>query len=166
MSIDKLIVGVAIVALAPWCERASAQALDIGGIELRIGMDASDAQKALAGYNLQFDQQMPGWFVTQNVEDRKEWLGHFAAVNGRVSFISKGYQLRDVYNTRQVYTQAAQDVRRRGGTTCVAREVEYMDDLVHGFEMRCGAYKLVYSFPGRHGNDLVSPGISIIVGGK
>lgn len=87
--------------------------------------------------------------------------------NGKVSFISKGFPLSDEYEAARVYTQASKEVRRRGGTVCESREVEFTDDIIHEFETRCGSYRLTFYLPSRTtADEPVSAGISITLGGR
>jgi hypothetical protein len=141
-------------------ERAKAQSLDIAGIELRIGQDASEAVRALNVYEVRF--QDGSWFVSQKIDGKYRWYGNFAAQNGKISFISKGFPLADDYDAARVYTQASKELRRRGGTECQTREVEFTDDIIHQFETRCGLYKLTFHIPTRtSANENVMPGVSI-----
>ena len=144
---------------------APGQALDIGGIELHIGQDVTAALNSLGPYQVRYDDGLKSWFVSQSVAGEPQWLGHFGAVDGKVSFISKGFRLSDAVDTPRVYTLASQEVRRRGGPSCVTREVTWSDGLVHEIETRCGSYRLVLSFPYSMNRDrTVTSGISITVG--
>jgi hypothetical protein len=51
---------------------ATAQALDIGGIELRLGQPPEDALRSLASYQVQFVESR--WFVSQKIGARYELL--------------------------------------------------------------------------------------------
>lgn len=143
---------------------AFGQALDIGGIEIRLGQDASTTLRALASYRVAYNQGMRSWFVSQQVGERVEWLGHFRADDGKVTFISKGYPLSDPDDTPRVFSHALRDVRRRGGPACVTRTVEWTDDMVHEIETRCGKYRLTYSFPFKSDDGPVAAGVSITLG--
>ena len=101
--------------------------------------------------------------MTQRVGGRIDWLGHFSVIDGRISLLSKGYSSAEEADTPQTYTRAWQDVHQRGGNSCRTRNVEYTDGLVHEIETRCGAYRLVYTFPMRSDDGVIDAGISVTV---
>src|SRR6202171_3835782 len=97
---------------------AGAQALDIGGIAIRLREDVPEALKALSTYNVRYHDSVKSWFVSQEAGDDTEWLGHLSARNGNVKFISRGYALPKTSDINVVYTQALRDGRRNRGRTC------------------------------------------------
>ena len=117
---------------------AGAQALDIGGIAIRLGEDVPEALKALSTYNVRYHDSVKSWFVSQEAGDDTEWLGNLSARNGKVSFISRGYALPKTGEINRVYTQALRDARRHGGQSCETVPVEFTDDLIHQIDTRCG----------------------------
>ncbi|MBI4501990.1 MAG: hypothetical protein HY700_12625 [Gemmatimonadetes bacterium] len=144
---------------------ASAQVLDIGGIQLRLGQDVSEALKSLSPYQVQYEDQSEAWLVTGKVGNRFEYLGSLTATDGKVASISKSYRISEDHDDRTAYSHASKDVRRLGGSNCTMREVEFTDDLIHQIETSCGQYRLVYVFPWLYKGDKVSASLSLSVGG-
>jgi hypothetical protein len=68
---------------------ATAQALDIGGIELRLGQPPEDALRSLASYQVQFVESR--WFVSQKIGARYELIGNFSATGDAITFIGKSF---------------------------------------------------------------------------
>ena len=157
------IIGVMIALSVLPIRQIFSQALDVGGIELHLGQPATEAVQALSGYQLRYSDESKGWTVTQRGESPYELLGYFSAKDGKVAFISKSYHMSSQYDAQRIYNVASQELRRRGGTACTTRVIEYTDDLVHEFETQCGGYRLSYYLPSRLGSDNVDAGISISV---
>ena len=126
---------------------AAAQRLDIGGIELYLGQGAGDALRSLSAYTARYYDENQSWYVTQKVGTEYRLLGHFAATDGKISFIAKRYHLASEHDGARAYTQALRDAKKRGGASCQMRAVEGTDDLVHQIETVCGSYRLSYFFP-------------------
>jgi hypothetical protein len=124
---------------------ATAQALDIGGIELRLGQPPEDALRSLASYQVQFVESR--WFVSQKIGARYELIGNFSATGDAITFIGKSFPIKSDGDVSEVNTVASKELRRRGGNACSTREAEYTDNLINGFETQCGAYKLTYTMP-------------------
>lgn len=147
------------VMIAP--SPVAAQALDVGGIEIQLGQNISDAVKSLSTYKVRYSDEGKTWIVTQAGKDPFELIGTLHATAGRVTGITKVYHVSSQYDTQRVYTQAAQEVRRRGGAICEMREVEYTDNQIHDIETRCGFYRLIYSFASKYQEDNVAAGVAI-----
>lgn len=124
-----------------------AQSLDIGGIELRLGQKADEALRSLSSYQVQYSNG--SWIVTQKVGNLHQFLGSIGATANVVSFISKSFDINENEGAAEIYTRASKELRRRGGTTCATREVEYTDGLIHGFDTQCGPYRLSYYMPSK-----------------
>lgn len=124
---------------------AQAQSLDIGGIELRLGQKVDEALRSLSSYQVQYSSS--SWIVTQKAGKQYQVLGSIGATDNAISFISKSLDMSANEGAPEAYTRASKEVRRRGGMTCVTREVEYTDDLIRAFETQCGPYKLSYFMP-------------------
>jgi hypothetical protein len=126
---------------------AHAQSLDIGGIELRLGQKVDEALRSLSSYQVQYSSG--SWFVTQKIGNLYQFLGSIGATANVISFISKSFDMNENEDASEVYTRASKELRRRGGTICATREVEYKDGLIHGFETQCGPYRLSYYMPSK-----------------
>ena len=124
---------------------AQAQSLDIGGIELRLGQKVDEVLRSLSSYQVQYSSG--SWIVTQKAGKLYQVLGSIGATDNVISFISKSFDMSANEGAPEAYTRASKEVRRRGGMTCVTREVEYTDDLIRAFETQCGLFKLSYSMP-------------------
>ncbi len=125
-------------------QAASAQFLDIGGIELGIGQKIDDALKSLSAYNVSFEKNQ--WIVTQGLGDQTELLGTIGARENLINLISKSFRLRGHGDAPAVYTLASEEVRRRGGDACFTREVKN-NGTISAFITQCGPYELTYSIP-------------------
>jgi hypothetical protein len=143
--------------------RAEGQSLDIGGIQVRLGQNVADALRALSSYQARYSEDAKLWLVTQRGESQYELLGMLSATEGRISGITKVYNLSNQYDSQRVYTQASRELHRLGGNACETREVELADDQIHSIETRCGLYRLTYSFASTYQADNVGAGISINV---
>lgn len=143
------------------------QSLDIGGIEIRMGQQTTEVVSQLrAAYAVIFDEGTKSWFVTKIRDGTGPfvWVGHFAATNGTVSFISKGYVLSGVDDLATVYTQAINELHKRGGKNCVTLPVAFADGVVGLVKTTCGQYALNLMLPWKHENgDVVGAGVSINV---
>lgn len=141
---------------------AHAQSLDIGGIELRLGQKVDEALRSLSSYQVQYSNG--SWIVTQKVGNLYQVLGSIGATANVISFISKSFDMNENEGAPEAYTRASKELRRRGGTTCITREVEYTDGLIRGFETQCGPYKLSYYMPSKTANGApVLGGVSISI---
>ena len=159
-----LIAITAILLVVPY-SRVSGQALDIGGVELTLGEDVSDALRSLSTYDVRYNESIKAWFVSQKSGEDAEWLGNFSASSGRVSFISKAYALPKTGDMVRVYSGALRDAQRRGGQSCQTAPVEFTDDLIHQIETRCGRYRLIFYLADKLATgDLVASGISVNLG--
>jgi hypothetical protein len=154
------------VLLGLFATRLDAQALDIGGIELRLGQNVAEGLRALSSYQVRYTEDAQLWLVTQRGESPYQLLGTVAATDGKISTIEKSYWLSTQYDTRRVYTQASREVHRRGGTACDTREVAFTDDQIHKLETRCGLYRLSYMFPSTYQAENIGGGITIRVSTK
>src|ERR1051325_915257 len=85
--------------------RAEGQALDIGGIQVRLGQNVADALRTVSSYQVRYSDDAKLWFVTQRGESEYVLLGTLSATDGRISGITKVYQLSNQYDTQRVYTQ-------------------------------------------------------------
>lgn len=141
---------------------AHAQSLDIGGIELHLGQQVEEALRSLSSYQVQHNEG--SWFVTQRVGNKYEFLGTISAKANVITFISKLFNLEENENTPVVYSRASKELRRRGGTPCFTREVEYTDGLIREIETQCGQYKLSYHLPSKTADGTpVRGGLSILI---
>ena len=129
---------------------AHAQSLDIGGIELRIGQKVDEALRSLSTYEVQYFGNE--WFVRQKVGDLYMALGGIGATDKVISYINKSFDINENEDAPKVYTRAANELRRLGGTTCTTHELVLNDSLIHGFETQCGPYKLTYHMPMKDGD--------------
>lgn len=139
-----------------------AQSLDIGGIELRIGQKVDEALRTLSLYQVQHNNG--AWLVTQKLGNLYQFLGSIKAADNVISFIGKDFNISENESASEVYTRASREVRRRGGTTCTTREVEFTDGVVRAFETQCGPYKLQYFMPFKlTGGEPISGGVNISI---
>lgn len=118
--------------------------LDVGGIELSLGQDVSEAINSLSGYQVTYHDGL-GWVVQQNLGNQVWSLGHFSAVANKIVYISKSFNDREA--TAETYTRASKELHARGGNACTLKEIEYSDGKIHSFNTSCGAYLLRYSMP-------------------
>ncbi len=142
----KLCVFVAVLSVS-MVHAAHSQSLDIGGIELRLGQKVDEALRSLSSYQVQYSNG--SWIVTQKVGNLYQALGAIGATANVISFISKSFNMDENEGTPETYTRASKELRRRGGTNCTTREVEFTDGLIHEFETQCGPYKLNYYMPSK-----------------
>ena len=145
----------------------SAQALDIGGVELRLGQDVTAAVAQLKSlYDVSYDDASKTWFVSKRkTATEVTWLGNIEANGGRVARLTKAYTISNEADVITPYTLAMREVQRRGGTTCSTAPIERTDDSFHEVRTTCGAYSLTLHLPwvttdGAH----VVMGVSIAVG--
>jgi hypothetical protein len=84
--------------LAPFATMP-AQSLDLGGVGLRLGEDATAAVERLrTSYDVSYQAAPQGWFVTRKnarPTDSFLWVAEVTVKNGLVSAIVKYYDLRD-----------------------------------------------------------------------
>jgi hypothetical protein len=149
--------------LAASSTSASGQSLDIGGIELRLGQSISEALNVLSPYDVRYQESVPAWTVYERGRQPLRILGVLQARDGVLYHISKSFDIPNIYATQRVYTQASQEVQRRGGGGCETREVKWTDELIRTLETRCGSYTLTYSLPGMADGMNVPASISIRV---
>lgn len=153
------------VLLVGMVHAVHAQSLDIGGIELRLGQKADEALRSLSSYQVQYNGS--SWIVSQKIGNRHQFLGSIGATTNTISFISKSFDMGENERAAETYTRASKELRRRGGTTCATREVEYTDGLIRGFDTQCGPYTLSYFMPSKTDDGAsVLGGVSIIVRAK
>jgi hypothetical protein len=152
--------------LAIFVNQAGAQSLDIGGIELHLGQSSTDALKSLSAYQVRYSESAKIWLISQRGEAPFEMLGTFGVENGKVSIISKSYNLPSEYDSQRVYSQASFEVHRRGGNACDTHELEFNDNEIHGIETRCGSYRLIYYLPFTFNSVNTGPGISLSLSAK
>ena len=141
---------------------AHAQSLDIGGIELRLGQKVDEALRSLSSYQVQYSNGV--WVVSQKAGNLYQALGSIGATGNVISFIGKSFDMDENEDAPKAYTRASKELRRRGGTTCATREVEFNDDLTRGFETQCGHYILHYIMPSKTADGRRSlGGVSILI---
>lgn len=142
-----------------------AQSLDIGGIELRLGQRTDEALRSLSSYQVQYNGS--SWIVSQKIGNRHQFLGSIGASTNTISFISKSFDMEENERAAETYTRASKELRRRGGTACATREVEYTDGLIREFNTQCGPYTLSYFMPSKTNDGVpVLGGVSISVRAK
>jgi hypothetical protein len=143
---------------------AHAQSLDVGGIELRLGQKVDEALRLLSSYQVQYGSEYGSgvWVVTQQVGNLPQVFGGIRATANVITFINKSFPMNENEEAPEAYTRASKELRRRGGTTCATREVEYTG-LIRGLETQCGAYKLSYSMPSKLDGKAVLGAVSISV---
>jgi hypothetical protein len=75
---------------------SASNALDIGGIEMRLGQEVIDALNALsaAAYSARHTEN-DVWFVNHKVDGDYEALGLFWAKNGKITDIEKHYTVNN-----------------------------------------------------------------------
>jgi len=141
---------------------AYAESLDIGGIELHLGQKVDDALRSLSTYHVQYIGS--SWFVSQKVGDVYMSLGVIAATDKIISYISKSFDINENEEAPKVYTRAANELRRLGGTDCTTYEIVMSDELIHSFETQCSSYKLTYNMPMKDGEGRrILGGVSITI---
>ena len=140
---------------------AQAQSLDIGGIELRLGQKVDEALRSLSSYQVKYSSG--SWVVTQKVGELYQHIGTISARDNAIIFISKVFNWSASAGDATEYTRASEEVRRRGGMTCVTREVEYTDGLIREFQTQCGLFKLAYYLPHRFDGGLTRAGVNISI---
>ncbi len=123
---------------------AHAQSLDIGGIELRIGQNVDEALESLSAYNVQWNKDH--WFVTQGLGKGLKLLGTFSSQEKHITFISKSFWIKNSGDAPEVYTRASEEIRRRGGDSCITREFKN-NGIISSFITQCGPYELTYTMP-------------------
>lgn len=143
---------------------SSAQSLDIGGIEIRLGQSAPEALRSLASYQARYAQDLNAWFISQRVGSNTEFLGHFSAVNARVAYVSKNFAMKAPDELPAMYTAAMRETKRRGGQRCVLSTDESGDGLIHQIDTRCGPYRLNYFFPFRNETGFIAASVAISIG--
>jgi hypothetical protein len=140
---------------------ASAQSLDIGGIELHIGQKIDDALKSLSAYNVSFQHDQ--WIVTQDLGNRMQLLGSIAAKDNFITYIVKSVNLRGPGEAPEAYTRANEEVRRRGGEACFTREVKN-NGIIDSFITQCGPYELTYYMASKTAEGIsINEGVKIYV---
>ena len=145
-----------------FANEAHAQSLDIGGIELRLWQKVDDALHSLSSYQVHYTNG--SWFVSQKVGSEYQYLGTIGARANSITFISKIFDLREGADIAKRYTEASRELRRRGGSSCTTREVEFTDGLVREIETQCGRYKLAFILPTKEDDGARNIGsISIIL---
>lgn len=140
---------------------AFAQAIDIGGVAVRIGDDAATAMKNVA-------QALPSEFSvgrvhilrgSEPVDTTSEWIvskadapGRMPSVNvatvsvkgGLISSIIKYYDIGDGSDIADVYTAAMRDARRDAFEPCKTSLVRLGHDVVRVIKTVCGSYELYF----------------------
>lgn len=138
---------------------AFAQAIDIGGVTVRIGDDVVTAMKNVR-------QALPSEFSVGRVHIRRgseaedttsEWIvskadapGHMPSTTvatvsvkeGLVSSIVKFYDIGDGSDIAEAYTAALRDARRDAFQACTTSLVKLNYDVVRVVRTICGAYEL------------------------
>ena len=143
--------------------RLAGHALDIGGIQVHLGQNVTDALRTLSPYQVRYDESARLWFVTQKDEFQYDLLGTITATGGRISGITKVFKLHNQYDTQHVYTQASTTLHALGGNLCDTRDVYFTDGQVHTIETQCGLYRLTYFFASRSRDQDIDAGITISV---
>lgn len=144
---------------------AHAQSLDVGGIELRLGQKIDEALQSLSPYQVQY--KGGSWIISQKAGSRYQFLGSISATNNTISYISKSFDMDRNERAAETYSRAAKELRRRGGTACATREVEYTDGLIRGFDTQCGPYTLSFFMPSKTSDGTpVIAGVAIYVRGQ
>ena len=159
-SIMKLVLLVGLLSVG-MVHSAQAQSLDIGGIELRLGQKVDEALRSLSSYQVKYSSG--SWVVTQKVGELHQVLGTISARDNAITFIGKVFNWSANAGDATEYTRASEEVHRRGGMTCVTREVEWTDGLIHAFETQCGLFKLSYFLPDRFNGELSRAGVNISI---
>ena len=127
-----------------------AQALDIGGIELRLGQSSTSALAALkVAYDVRYEESLKIWTVLRkrSADESYVWVGHIGVDDGLVKRISKSYPMKDPYELTDVLTLALRDAQKRGGTACTTWPQEMTDDRFWGFTTTCGPYEMSLTLP-------------------
>jgi hypothetical protein len=127
----------------------SAQSLDVGGIEIRLGQDVGEAFKSLAQY--QVVRLSDSWAVMEKVGASSRLLGIITAQGNRIDFVSKAFELESDADGPEVLTRAVKELRIRATADCntSATNGGYTGDLVSGFVIRCGRLAARYLMPSR-----------------
>jgi hypothetical protein len=161
---------------------AFAQAIDIGGVAVRIGDDAATAMKNVA-------QALPSEFSVGRLHIRRgsepedttsEWIvsksdapGHMPSTTvatvsvkeGLISWIAKYYDIRDGSDIATVYTAAMRDARRDAFQPCTTSLVRLSHDVVQVIRTVCGSYQLDFnlSWTNKTGLGRSATSIAVIV---
>lgn len=138
---------------------AFAQAIDIGGVDVRIGDDATIAMRNVA-------HALPSEFSvgrlhirrgSQPVDTTSEWIvskadapGHMPSTTvatvlvkeGLISWIAKYYDIGDGSDIADVYTAALRDARRDAFQPCTTSLVKLNYNIVRAVRTVCGSYQL------------------------
>lgn len=142
----------AFLLVPPIAQPLLAQALDIGGVELRLEQASAPALAALgSAYELRYEDAMKHWSVYKKraAGDPFTLVGLLWIKNGVIARISKLYEVREQYDLADVLTTAMHDVQRRGGSLCTTTPQEFSDGRVSSIYTLCGRYELNLSLPSR-----------------
>jgi hypothetical protein len=164
----KIIVAFLLVAISGV---SSAQSLDIGGVELRLGQDIGEAIKSLSMYEVRYLETAGLWHVRQVGTPLSSSIGFITASNNKIMWVSKTYSVSQNSNLSLVYSSASNELNRRGGKTCVWQESGIEENDVTGyvqrFSKKCGPYELVFYLPSKiPDGDVTSAGIQLTLTGK
>ncbi len=161
---------------------AFAQAIDIGGVDVRIGDDATTAMKNVA-------QALPSEFSvgrlhilrgSEPIDTTSEWIVSKADAPGRmpsttvatvsvkgglISTIAKYYDIGDGSDIADVYTAAMRDARRDAFQPCTTSLVKMNFNDVRAVRTVCGSYQLDLnlSWTNTTGSDRSATSIAVIV---
>lgn len=160
--------GIAVIILTGISSGAFAQSLDIGGVELRLGQDVSEAIKSLSMYKVTYIETAQSWFVFRPESRTFSPIGNVSAKNNKINWISKSYDVDQNSNLSLVYASASNELRRRAGTSCAYKEREIGGSEVNGYlhiiEKHCGFYNLSLGLPSKHPNgNVISGGVELIL---
>ena len=106
------------------------QALDIGGIELRLGQISSSALSDLrVAYDVRYEDAFKVWsvFRKRSLNDPFFFIGQLYVDDGLVTRIVKEYDTSDPYALVRTFTLAMKDVTTRGGSACFTVPAEMTD---------------------------------------
>ena len=131
--------------LAP-LEITHAQSLNLGGVDVRVGEDATIAIARLSDtYNLQYQPGLHTWFVSRkNVRptDTFLWVASVTVGEGLVSSVNKYYDLGNASDLSTVYSTALRDAQRDQGGPCLTSQVRASDQRIQAIKTICGHYEL------------------------
>ena len=145
-----LMLAMLLLAVSP---QLRAQALDIGGIEIRIGQPIATALSRLqVAYDIKYQEGQKEWSVFKKrsrATDLYILVGSVEVEGETVSLINKFYELADAYELTNLYTQAMREIHKRAGSACTTSPVEYADNLLRTIKTVCGEYSLWLGLPER-----------------
>jgi hypothetical protein len=121
-----------------------AQTVDIGGIEVRLGGNATDAvAKLRASFVVDYQNSLKSWLVSKKATNNSPANASVALIGvegANISYILKYYDLGDSRNISGVLSAALEEARRGSGHVCRTSMIASRQRLVRVIRTICGDY--------------------------